>query len=95
MKIIITAAAMLLAANVTAASVYHGLDAGNTDLNGSQPFAAEVTGVQPGVGDHVDIYGRLDDRNADLFRGDGVQSRPSTGRPDVYRNLSANPDLKF
>jgi hypothetical protein len=94
-KIVITAAAMLFAANVTAASVYHGLDAGNTDLNSSQPFAAEVTALQPSVGDRIDIYGRLDERNPDRFSGDGIQSRPSTGRPDISMNLSAKPYLKF
>ncbi len=95
MKTIITAAAVLFTANVSATSVYHGLDAGNTDLNSSQPSAVEVTGMQPSVGDRPDIYGRFDDGNADLFKGDGTQSPTSTGRPDIYMNVSGNPDLQF
>jgi hypothetical protein len=96
MKTTITAvAATLFAASASAADVYHGLDAGNSDLNSAQPFAAEVVGVQPGVGDSIDIYGSLDDGNADLFKGDGTQARPSTGRPDIYMNVRGNTDLQF
>jgi hypothetical protein len=94
--IILTAAAALFAANVSAVEIYHGLGSGNTDLSSSGRLSAEdVTGVQPSVGDSIDRYQGLGDGNADLFKGDGRQTRPSTGRPDVYMNVRGNPDLSY
>jgi hypothetical protein len=95
MKTIITAAAVLFGANVSSTGICHGLDARNSDLNSAQPHAADVTGVQPSVGGPLEIYDRLSDGKADLFKGDGTQSRPSTGRSDIYSILSANPALQL
>ena len=95
MKTIITAAAALFAANVSAADVYHGLERGNTDLSGQRLSAEDFTGVQPSIGDSVDRYHGLADGNSDLFKGDGSQSTKSAGRPDIYMNVSGNPDLQF
>ena len=95
MKTIITAiAATLFATSVSAADIYHGLDAGNADLS-SRLSATDYVGVQPAAGDSVDRYHGLDEGNSDLFKGDGNQSRPSTGRPDIYMNVSGSSDLSF
>ena len=96
MKTIITAAAAtLFAASVSAADVYHGLEQGNSDLSTPGVSASDFTGVQPSIGDNVDRYQGFADGNADLFKGDGSQERSSTGRPDIYLNVSKNPDLAF
>lgn len=95
MKSIITAAAILLAANAGAAGFYHGLDNGNSDLSTQPGSAHEFVGVQPGIGDRIDVYHGLADGNSDLLKGDGSQSIESTGRPDIYMNISGNPDLRF
>ena len=57
--------------------------------------AQDFAGVQPSVGDSVDRYHGWDEGNHDLFRGDGSQSRASTGRPDIYMNVSGNQDLQY
>ena len=95
MKTIITAAAVLLAANVNAADFYQGLDQGNSDLYTLRTSASAFVGAQPSIGDSVERYHGLADGNTDLFKGDGSQSVESTGRPDIYGNVSANPDLRF
>jgi hypothetical protein len=93
--ILITAAAALFAANVSAVEIYHGLADGNTDLSTPRVSAEDFTGVQPSVGDSVSRYHGWDEGNSDLFRGDGTQERASSGRPDIYMNVSENPDLAF
>jgi hypothetical protein len=96
MKTIITAAAAaLFAANVSAVEIYHGLEEGNTDLSTPRVSAEGFAGVQPSIGDSVDRYQGFADGNTDLFKGDGSQERPSTGRPDIYMNAAENPDLAF
>jgi hypothetical protein len=94
-SIIAAAAATLFAASVSAADIYHGLEKGNTDLSAPRVSAEDFVGTQPSVGDSVDRYHGLAEGNTDLFRGDGTQDRPSTGRPDIYMNASQNPDLAF
>ena len=93
--IIITAAAALFTANVGAVEIYHGLGAGNPDLSTQRISAQDFVGVQPSVGDSIDRYHGLADGNSDLFKGDGSQPMESTGRPDIYMNVSGNPDLRF
>jgi hypothetical protein len=96
MKTIITAiAATLFAANVSAVDIYHGLQEGNSDLSMQRFSAEDFTGVQPSVGDSVDRYHGWDQGNPDLFKGDGSQSRTSTGLPDIYTGLNRNSDLQF
>jgi len=96
MKTIITAAAAaLFAANVSAVEIYHGLENGNSDLSTQRVSANDFAGVQPSIGDSVDRYRGFADGNPDLFKGDGRQSVESTGRPDIYMNVSGNPDLSF
>ena len=54
--IIITAAASLFAANVSAADLYQGLAVGNSDLHTQRVSAEDFVGVQPSVGDSIDRY---------------------------------------
>ena len=51
--------------------------------------------MQPSIGDSVERYRGFADGNPDLFKTDGTQERPSTGQPDIYMNVSGNPDLSF
>lgn len=95
MKTIITAAAVLLAANVGAADFYQGIDKGNADLYTPRASASAFAGAQPSIGDSVDRYHGLADGNADLFKEVGSQPIESTGRPNIYGNVSGNPDLRF
>jgi len=95
MKTIITAAAVLFAVNVSAADIYRGLGEGNSDLSTHHVSAEDFVGVQPSVGDSVSRYQGWDEGNPDLFKAEGSQSRSSTGRPDIYMNVSGNPDLQF
>jgi hypothetical protein len=96
MKTIITAAAAaFFAANVGAIEIYGPLAEGNRDLSTTHVSAEDFAGVQPSIGDSVSVYHGLAEGNGDLFKGDGVQSRASTGRPDIYMNLRANPDLSY
>ncbi len=91
--IIATVAATLFAASVGAADVYHGLETGNSDLDGTS--AEGFAGVQPGVGDGIDIYSGLADGNADLFKSDRSGPTDSGDDPDIYMSVSGNPDLQF
>ena len=96
MKTIITAiAASLFAASVSAADVYHGLDAGNSDLSTPRVSAEDFAGVQPSIGDSVDRYHGLADGNADLFKADRSGSSGAGSDPDIYASVSGNPDLQF
>ena len=96
MKTIITAAAaVLFTAGVNADDVYQGLAAGNPDLFDRHQPVDSMSAVQPSVGDGFDRYHGLGDGNADLFKGDGSLERESTGRPDIYMNVSGNPDLRY
>jgi len=93
MKTIITAAAVLFAANVSAADIYHGLGDGNSDLSTQRVDANDFVGVQPSVGDRVDRYQGWADGNPDLFKATGTTQ--SSEDPDIYMNVSGNPDLRF
>ena len=93
MKTIITAAAVLLAANLSAADIYYGLDEGNSDLSTVRVSAEDFVGVQPSVGDSVDRYQGWAEGNPDLFKAGGTTN--STDDPDIYMSISGNPDLQF
>lgn len=95
MKTIITAAAALFAANISASDFYHGLEEGNSDLYTAPVSAADFTGVQPSIGDSADRYHGLADGNSDLFKTDRGSRTESTEDPDIYRGLGGNPDLRF
>jgi hypothetical protein len=87
--------AALFAGGVSAASFYHGLENGNSDLSSGGSLSFEYAGVQPGVGDNVDIYGGLDDGNADLFKTDRTGPSDTGEDPDIYRDLGGSSDLQF
>jgi hypothetical protein len=93
MKTIITAAAILFAANVSAADIYHGLGEGNSDLSTQRVSANDFVGVQPSIGDGVDRYQGWADGNPDLFKATGTTN--TTDDPDIYTSISGNPDLQF
>ena len=93
MKTIITAAAVLFAANVSAADIYHGLGDGNSDLSTQRVSANDFVGVQPSIGDSVDRYQGWADGNPDLFKATGTTN--TTDDPDIYTSISGNPDLQF
>ena len=95
MKTIITVAAVLFAANLSAADVYRGLEEGNSDLSNPRLSADDFVGEQPSIGDSVERYHGFADDNSDLFKGDGSRTTNSSGQPDIYINASGNPDLSF
>jgi hypothetical protein len=93
--IIITAAASLFAANVSAADLYQGLAVGNSDLHTQHVSAEDFVGVQPSVGDSIDRYHGWADGNPDLFKAERSGPTESGERPDIYMGLGGNPDLRF
>jgi hypothetical protein len=95
MKTIVTAAAVLFAANVSAADIYRDLGAGNSDLSTQRLSAEDFAGVQPSVGDSVERYHGWADGHPDLFKTDPGGTTTSTGRPDIYMGLGASPDLHY
>jgi len=93
-KLIVTITSLFFAAGVGAEGFYSGLASGNSDLSGGGFNAAEVTGVQPGVGDSTDSYGIWSSGNPDLFQAiDGDGRGAEDQRPDIYGSLRGNSDL--
>jgi hypothetical protein len=95
MKIIITTAAALFAANVSAVEIYQGLRAGNPDLSPQRVSAEDFTGIQPSVGDSFDRYHGLAEGNPDLFKAERVGPAESGEAPDIYGGVQGNPDLGY
>ena len=96
MNTIITAiAASLFAASVSAVDVYHGLEAGNSDLSTYRVTAQDFVGVQPSIGDSVERYHGWADGNSDLFKADRSGPSGAGSDPDIYMSLSGNPDLQY
>ena len=95
MKTIVTAAAVLFAANVSAADIYRDLGAGNSDLSNQSLSAEDFAGAQPSVGDSVNRYQGFADGNPDLFMADRGGPSDSGDDPNIYRGISGNPDLEF
>lgn len=93
--IIATAAAVLVAANVNAVEIYHGLENGNSDLSAQRVSAAEFVGTQPSIGDSVSRYQGWAEGNPDLFKSDRSGRNGATNDPDIYMDLGGNPDLQF
>ena len=95
MKTLTAAITMALFATTAGAdNIYHGLADGNSDLFDQHEPAERIAGVQPGVGDSVDLYWGLADGNPDLFKrgaGDGTGSDD----PRVYEGFGGNPDLSY
>ena len=95
MKTIVTAAAVLFAANVSAADIYGPLGEGNPELATQRLSAEEFAGVQPSVGDSVERYHGWAEGHPDLFKTDPGGTATSTGRPDIYKSFGASPDLHY
>jgi hypothetical protein len=95
MKTIITAAAVLFAANVSAADIYRDLGVGNSDLSTQRFSAEDFAGVQPSIGDSVSRYQGWAEGNPDLFKADRSGPSGAGSDPDIYMGLGGNPDLQF
>ena len=95
MKIIITVAAALFAANVSAVEIYHGLEDGNLDLTTPHVSASDFAGVQPSIGDSAPRYQGWAEGNPDLFKADRNGSNGAGTDPNIYMDFSGNPDLQF
>ena len=54
-----------------------------------------VSNTQPSIGDSVSRYHGWAEGNPDLFKADRSGSSGSTSDPDIYKNVSDNPDLQF
>ncbi len=75
--------------------MYKGLAEGNSELHDGHYPGMAMTGVQPGVGDSVDIYHGLADGNPDLFKREAGAFSKGGVDPDIYQALGGNPDLSF
>jgi hypothetical protein len=95
MKTIITAAAVLFAANASGADIYQNLGEGNSDLPTQRVSAEDFAGVQPSIGDSVSRYQGWADGNPDLFKADRSGPTSAGSEPDIYQSFSGNPDLQF
>lgn len=95
MKTLITAAAALFAINVSAADIYYGLGDGNSDLSTQRLGAKDFAGVHPSIGHMVSPYHGWDAGNADLYRVHYSGPADMSTAPDIYMNVSGNPDLLF
>ena len=91
--IIATIAATLFATGASAVEIYQGL--GSPDLSNQRVSAQDFAGVQPSIGDRVDLYHGLADGNADLFKTERSGPSDSGDAPDIYSSFSGNPDLQF
>ena len=92
-------ATALFTASAAADHVYHGIAQGDDDLYGYGPNDERVTGVQPGVGDSFEIYGRFGTDNDDLFsaaeRGGSRVADPDRTLPRIYKGFGPDPDLTW
>ena len=97
--LIVAFASILLSASAFADHVYQGFAEGDPDLYGYGPSDEQVIGMQPGVGDSVDIYGRFGQRNPDLFpptqRGGSSVANPDRTLPEIYNGFGDDPDLQW
>ena len=94
-RLLAVIASSFFAAGVSAADIYHGLGAGNSDLSTQRVSAEDFVGVQPSVGDSVSRYQGWDDGNSDLFKADRSGPNGAGSDPDIYQGLGGNPDLRF
>jgi len=78
----------LFAANAYAVDIYQGFADGNSELHAWQrPAAADMTGVQPGIGDSQSRYGA----QTNLFRGSVAETKAPASW-SIYNGLES-PDL--
>jgi hypothetical protein len=92
-------ATALFTASAAADHVYHGFAQGDGDLYSYGTGDADVTGMQPGVGDSVDVYGRFGTGNDDLFatepRSGNNVADADRALPRVYQGFGPDPDLSW
>ncbi|MEA3274078.1 MAG: hypothetical protein U9Q81_02025 [Pseudomonadota bacterium] len=97
-QLVAAIAATFFAAGVSAGEnfdFHHGLSDGNPDLSQKVQESDTMTGIQAGVGDSFDIYRGLADGNPDLSQRSSGSVSASGEDPDIYQELSGNPDLHF
>lgn len=98
-RLIAVFTAMLFVASASASHVYHGLAEKDSNLYGYGRDDGGVVGVQPGIGDRVDIYGGFGRGNKDLspnpFRGGTNVPNPDTELPQIYQGFSGDPNLSW
>jgi hypothetical protein len=101
-RLIMVIAASMVMASAGASHVYQGLAEGDPNRYGYGPDDQAFVGVQPGVGDRIDIYDGFGWGNDDLFPtvapvGADRQDTESSfiELPRVYRGFSRNPDLSW
>jgi hypothetical protein len=101
-RLIMVIGASMVMASAGASHVYQGLAEGDPNLYGYGPDDQGFVGVQPGVGDRVDIYQGFGPGNDDLFptvAPVGAEPRETESSfielPRVYRGFSRNPDLSW
>ena len=89
-------ASTMFTISASADDVYHGLAGGNVDLYPHDVQNADaVVGIQPGVGDRLDIYGGLKKGNGDLFSGSVATGGSAAEGPSIYGGFGeGNPDLQ-
>jgi hypothetical protein len=91
-RITTAVATILFAGSLSAGPIYQGFGEGNPDLQ--TRTGPDVQGIQPSVGDSVDVYGPLGTGNPDLFkRRDG--NAAWTEDPEVYHLFSGGSDLQY
>jgi hypothetical protein len=92
-------ATALFTASAAAEHVYHGIAQGDGNLYSYGPGDDSVTGMQPGVGDSVSVYGRFGIGNDDLFtteaRGGSSVADPDRTLPRIYQGFGPDPDLSW
>ena len=94
-RLLAVIASSVFAAGVSAADIYHGLGAGNSDLSTQRLNTSDFTGVQPSVGDSVSRYQGWANGNPDLFVADRSGPSGSSDDPNIYKSISGNPDLEL
>ena len=89
-------ASTMFTISASADGVYQGFAEGNTDLYPHNVRNADaVVGVQPGVGDRLDIYGGFERGNGDLFSGSAGTGWSASKGPGIYGGFGErNPDLQ-
>ena len=84
----------LFAGGVSATDFYYNLGGANSDLSNERLSAQDFSGVQPSVGDTVARYQGWADGNPDLFKADRSGQSDSGNDPNIYSNISGNPDIE-
>jgi hypothetical protein len=92
-RLILTIAALMIAASAGAEHVYKGLAEDNPDLRGHGP-EQPMTASESATTAETPIYHGLAEDNPDLV-GQRADTGPSGEKPDIYEGIEPNPDTSF